>query len=63
MMLPKKRQRDAMTQLTLDAHVQEDAPTRPKFTPSAFLRHLINFIVADDQVCTCMTSLILCRLY
>ena len=24
---------------------------RPAFTQAAFLRHLIDFIVADDQVC------------
>jgi hypothetical protein len=28
----------------------EGGQSRPAFSPKAFVRHLINFIIADDQV-------------
>jgi hypothetical protein len=31
--------------------VSAGAETRPVFTHSRFLQYLVNFIVADDQVC------------
>lgn len=47
--------RARMEQLTTDASLGPpgnlDGPPRPQFTRQTFLRHIINFVVADDQVC------------
>jgi hypothetical protein len=48
-------QRARMEQLTADASTgpphDPDGRPRPQFSRQTFLRHIINFVVADDQVC------------
>lgn len=48
--LAKRAAREALTQTTLDLHTQLNVTPRPSFSPKLFLQHLVNFIVADDQV-------------
>src|SRR4051794_16041018 len=51
MQLVKWKAREALTQSTLDDSLREGVSSgRPIYTRSNFIRSLINFIVADDQV-------------
>jgi hypothetical protein len=42
---------ESTNQSTLDGVVQVGVENRVKFSRPALIRHLVNFIVADDQVC------------
>jgi hypothetical protein len=51
--LPKHKVREELKltgQTTLDGIARADVTNRERFTRQAFLRHIVNFIVADDQV-------------
>ena len=47
-MLPQMWQ--STDQESLDNHVVERMPIKPKFSKNAFINALVKFIVADDQV-------------
>ena len=49
-MLPNRSREDTEPGGGGEEGTQDDRP-RPAFSRQAFLTHLINFIVADDQVC------------
>ena len=51
--LPNMRQ-DGATEASIGQQAMQDNHPRPAFTRKTFLTHIINFIVADDQVCSNM---------
>lgn len=56
--LAKRMAREAgSTQTTLKTHLVPEAINRLKFSATSFHRALINFIVADDQLCFVLPSL------
>jgi hypothetical protein len=50
--LPRMQALELSRQSTLDSVVQAGVENRVKYSKPALLRHLIDFIVADDQVCS-----------
>jgi len=56
--LPKHKAREELKltgQTTLSGIARADVTNREIFSQQAFLRHIVNFIVADDQVCFIIT--------